>query len=171
MPETDGSFLARTRTHRWGGGALLALFLLLCLQPAHAQGGGFENVYVEPGRPAMEVYVLGDVGRPGKWRVTRGISLFDVLAVAVPAGAGALGGEAEVTIELYRVRGNMRELVFEDDLASLISSADATMPLQAGDVLRVQAVVNRKIPLREILQITTSIASLVLLIVSLASSN
>ena len=116
----------------------------------------------------MEVYVLGDVGAPGKWRVDTEVTLFDLLAVANPGGVGA--GGADARINLFRSDGITRELVLETDMSELITSNLATTSLQPGDVLRVETVVDRPFPLRETVQTISSVASLVLLIISLTSS-
>lgn len=151
---------------------VLALILVAAAGAAPAQPGsqltGLENVYVHPGRPAMEVYVLGDVGAPGKWRVDTEVTLFDLLAVANPGGVGA--GREDARVHLFRSDGITRELVLETNMSELITSNLATTSLQPGDVLRVETVVDNPFPLQQTIQTVTSIASLVLLIISLTSN-
>ena len=174
MYEIEGVLPAFSRRRAWVQGRVIALLVAIAvvmgIPDVHAQEVGVENVYLEPGRPAMAVYMLGDVGRPGKWRVNTDMRLFDLLAVALPVGTGSAGGgKAEVRVELYRVSGNTRTLAFQGSLSPLIVSEEASMPLEAGDVIRVETVVKRGLPLLEILQITTSVATLVLLVVNLVS--
>ena len=135
--------------------------------PVRAQGTGVENLYILPGRPAMEIYLLGGVSRPGKWRVDTEATLFDVLAVANPTG---VGGNQEVKVQLFRSVGATRSLVLDTSLEEIVAGEQATMPLQADDVLRVETIVDRPFSLLQTIQTVSSVAGLVLLIVNIATN-
>ena len=158
---------------RWASALCLAALVVFSARGVAAQGQvGPENVYLQPGQPGMDIYILGDVARPGKWRVTTGAELFDVLAVAVPAGTGGAGGaSSRVDVELYRSSGSTRRLVYEGSLDPLITSSEATMSLEAGDVIQVKAIISRPLRLVEVVQVVTGVASLILLVVNLASGS
>ena len=152
------------------------LFLLVYTLPVFAQDAGqttMENQYARPGHPTMVIYVLGDVGITGRWRVEREAQLLDVLAVARPAAITTEDSQSleDVRVKVYRGSDDGRALVFNEPIESLLTSSNASLRLEEGDVVVVDLIekVNATNSFREVLQIVTGVASLVLTAIALAT--
>ena len=134
---------------------LIVAGLLLAVSSVQAQEvPSAENTYFRPGRPTMEVFALGAVAQPGKWRVETGVPFLDFLAVLGPATASPDTDYAteEVRVQLYRAQGSGRALAFEQTLESFYTSDAAAMPLQAGDLVVVERFIERRSSLFETVQ-------------------
>ena len=156
---------------------VVSFVLLLAVLPASAQGTGLaamENLYARPGHPTMVIYVLGDVATTGRWRVEREVQLLDLLAVAGPLVVLTEESETveDVRVKVFREADQGRRLTFNESIESLLTSANASLLLEEGDVVVVDIIEKRQsttVSLREVLAIATSVASLVLTAVALAT--
>ena len=155
----------------------VSIILLLAVLPVSAQGTGLaamENLYARPGHPTMVIYVLGDVATAGRWRVERGVQLLDLLAVAGPSVVLTEESETveDVRVKVFREAGQGRRLTFNEPIESLLTSANASLLMEEGDVVVVDIIEKRQsttVSWREVLAIATSVASLVLTVVLIAT--
>lgn len=72
-------------------------------------------------------------------------------------------------MHLYRLAGSSRTLYLEAVMAEFITSERATVKLEPEDVLRVETAVDHSFPFQETIQTISSLAGLVLLMISLAA--
>lgn len=159
---------------RW---LVVSFILLFAVLPVSAQGTGLaamENLYARPGHPTMVIYVLGDVAITGRWRVEREVQLLDLLAVAGPSVVMTEQSETveDVRIKVFREADQGRRLTFNEPIESLLTSANASLLLEEGDIVVVDLIekpASTTISLREVLSIATSVASLVVTVVALAT--
>jgi len=130
-----------------------------------------ENLYARPGHPTMVIYVLGDVATAGRWRVERGVQLLDLLAVAGPSVVMTEESETveDVRVKVFREADQGRRLTFNESIESLLTSANASLLLEEGDVVVVDVIEKRQSTAVSLLAIASSVASLVLTVVVLAT--
>ena len=152
----------------------VSIILLLAVLPVSAQGTGLaamENLYARPGHPTMVIYVLGDVATAGRWRVERGVQLLDLLAVAGPSVVMTEESETveDVRVKVFREADQGRRLTFNESIESLLTSANASLLLEEGDVVVVDVIERRQSTAISLLAIASSVASLVLTVVVLAT--
>ncbi len=152
----------------------VSIILLLAVLPVSAQGTGLaamENLYARPGHPTMVIYVLGDVATAGRWRVERGVQLLDLLAVAGPSVVMTEESETveDVRVKVFREADQGRRLTFNESIESLLTSANASLLLEEGDVVVVDVIEKRQSTAVSLLAIASSVASLVLTVVVLAT--
>jgi len=152
----------------------VSIILLLAVLPVSAQGTGLaamENLYARPGHPTMVIYVLGDVATAGRWRVERGVQLLDLLAVAGPSVVMTEESETveDVRVKVFREADQGRRLTFNESIESLLTSANASLLLEEGDVVVVDVIEKRQSTALSLLAIASSVASLVLTVVVLAT--
>lgn len=153
---------------------LAVSIILLLAVPVSAQGTGLaamENLYARPGHPTMVIYVLGDVATAGRWRVERGVQLLDLLAVAGPSVVMTEESETveDVRVKVFREADQGRRLTFNESIESLLTSANASLLLEEGDVVVVDVIEKRQSTAVSLLAIASSVASLVLTVVVLAT--
>ena len=156
---------------------VVSFILLFAGVPTSAQGiaeAAMENLYARPGHPTMVIYVLGDVEITGRWRVEREVQLLDLLAVARPSVVMTEGSQTveDVRVKVFREADQGRRLAFDEPMESLLTSVHASLVLAEGDVVVVDLIekqVSTTVGFREILAIATSVASLVLTAVALAT--
>ena len=123
--------------------------------------------HARPGVPTIQVSVWGTVPRPGIYEVSESTSLDRLLTMAggAPIEARAENEEAQITIRLFRGRGQGgRELMYEAPLQDLLRDTGAYPSLQNGDVLVMETQVQRGFRWRDVLGIVSSVGSLALVV-------
>ena len=155
--------------------APLALLVALATAPA-AQPTGFgddlirEGVayfrFVEEAAPSIEVYVVGVGIRNGVYRLQRGVSLTETIALA---GGTARTDSTEraistSTVRVLRMQGATRRPIYEATAEQLFREPEVHPDLQTGDVIETQ-VTYEEVPepftFRDGLELAGRIASLV----------
>ncbi|PSQ68530.1 MAG: hypothetical protein BRD29_03655 [Bacteroidetes bacterium QH_2_67_10] len=87
------------------------------------------------------------------------------MAGGAPIEARAENEEAQITIRLFRGRGQGgRELMYEAPLQDLLRDTGAYPSLQNGDVLVMETQVQRGFRWRDVLSIVSSVGSLALVV-------
>lgn len=111
----------------------------------------------------MQVLVLGERAT-GMYVVGSGTSLLELLALT---GAGVGEGSSDVvrkiTVRLMREQGGRRTVVYEQEFATFLSEPDAYPTLQDGDIFTLEIEQHRRVGLREVLEVTSRLASITLL--------
>lgn len=128
----------------------------------------------EPGRPTMQVYVLGAVGNPGIWRVNRDVTFVEFLTLVSPSGIGVRSIDVlqNQTIELYRTEATGRQLVYTQDLNDVVSGLAPSPTLQHNDLLVFDSFQRprRRITFRTVTTTIGTASSLLLLYLRLRSA-
>ena len=160
-----------------------AAWLLLCilaLVPASAlaqvlgnpldvtSSGTSYRVFAQPGEPTVEILVLGE-GATGMYVVGSDTDLVELLALT---GTGASTSSSSdiirrVTIRLLREQGGQRAVVYEREFENFLSEPGSYPQLQDGDVFTVEVEQRRRTGLREVVEITSRLASITLLVLRL----
>ena len=155
--------------------APLALLAALAAAPS-AQPSGFGDglvqqgvsyfQFVEEAAPSVEVYILGVGTRNGVYRLQRGISLTEALALA---GGTARTDSTEraistSTVRVLRMQGATRRMIYEATAERLFLEPELHPALETGDVIETQ-VTYEEVPepftLRDGLELASRIASVV----------
>lgn len=154
----------------------ILLFCTAIAGTSYGQDGaveGMETLYARPGHPTMVIYVMGDVGTSGRWRVEHEVKLLDLLAVAQPAVIMTEESPSveDVRVQVYRGSDQGRTLTFDESIESLLTSSSAGLPLQEDDIVVVDLIDKSQSSrtIQTVLQIVTSVASLVLSAIAVAS--
>ena len=122
--------------------------------------------YAAPGQPTMDIRVWGAVRSAGIYQVEYGTSLLDVLTLA---GGPALPSETDrieqnVRVEVLRDPAGTRSVVLAATLDEL-TDPDVRLPeLQDGDLVTLTSESRQRFTWRDALSVTSSVASLALLI-------
>lgn len=127
--------------------------------------------YARPGRATMTVYLWGDLGTPGVWRVERDVDLIDLLSAARVSGIGrdAAGVASENTLHIYRGPGSDRQQIYEVELEQLLGEGADYPDLSEGDVLVIETKQRQRFGLQEASQLVTTISTLTLLVLQLSN--
>lgn len=128
--------------------------------------------YSEPDDVTMQVRVWGAVRNPGIYRVARGTHLLDVFSAAGGPSVGTRQASDDLTIRVKLTRateGGARQVVYQATMENEILVDDENPVMQDGDVLTVESFIERGFSVRDILGLGSSIASLVLTAISLAT--
>ena len=128
--------------------------------------------YAESDDVTIQVSVWGAVRNPGIYEVPRDFTLNSLFSAAGGPSLQVRQESDTQTIRLQLVReteGGQRQVVYSETMEGEIVVSEANPPLQEGDVLTVESFIERGINWRDFLSIGTSIASLVLTAVSLAT--
>lgn len=157
---------------------LVCLLALSVASPVHAQvlgnptdvisSGTSYHVFAQPGEPTLEVLVLGDAAT-GIYVVGTNTTLIELLALT---GSGSSSGQSadvrrEVTIRLMREQGGSRRVVYEQEFSSFLAEPGSYPALQDGDLFTVEVKQHRRTGLREVLEITSRLSSITLLVLRL----
>lgn len=145
--------------------------LALCLvaSPGMAQDN-FAYNYTRPGRAAITVYLWGEVGSPGIWRVEPDIDLIELLSAARVRERVDEPGISQLTsLRIYREEGGQRNEIYNQPMDQILSEARTYPTLQDGDILEVVIRRRRRIGLQTIAQAVGAVSSLTLLILRLAN--
>ena len=122
--------------------------------------------YAEPGELTKEVQLWGAVRSPGIYQLQRDA---DLLLLLTLAGGPALAAESdrevrEVNVRVVRDPSGARSVVLDAPLGALTSEATPLPGLQDGDLVTLTAQTRQRFTWRDALSITTSAASLAVLI-------
>lgn len=122
--------------------------------------------YAEPGEPTKAVQLWGAVRSPGIYELERDA---DLLLLLTLAGGPAVAAEDDRTIRSVRVRvirdpSGARTVVLDTDLNALTADAAPLPALHDGDLVTLTAEMRQRFTWRDALSITTSIASLAVLL-------
>ena len=131
------------------------------------------QTYARPGIPTQTIYIWGDVGTAGVWRVERNIDLVELLSAARLTGIGQAnpGYRSRTVIQVHRRSGSGHTLVYEATAEELLAP-DATYPgLEDQDVVEVERRTRRKIGFQLISSIVGTAASLTLLVLRLTDGR
>ena len=125
--------------------------------------------YAEPGQPTKAIQVWGAVRSPGVYQVELDTGLLTVLTIA---GGPATGMEDDrtvrnVTVQIIRDPSTARTVVAETTLEALTSEAVPMPDLQDGDLVSLTARSRTRFTWREALSITSTVASLAVLVLRL----
>ena len=155
---------------------VMGLFLAL---PAQAQeigrvgdietAGTSYHVFARPGEATVQILVLGDGG--GIYKIGAETKLDEFLALI--GGAPGFGvrtsqSRTSVTIQLYRVEGGRRTLVYEAPMEQMFTEPGQYPRLQDGDVFVVETKERNRIGWRDVLSVVTGISAIVLLVARLS---
>lgn len=134
-------------------------------QSAQAGERAFTNRYARPGRPTMTVYVWGEVGNTGIWRVERDIGLIELLSAVQVPGLGDESPEFErqVLVTVYRQQGDRRSQVYQRQLEEIASGAQDPPSLQEGDILEIRTEQQRQFSFSTVTTYIGTASSLLLL--------
>ena len=126
-------------------------------------------MFTAPGQQTHRIIVLGAVA-PGIYEIGEGTTLSELVALVRGNPTGEVSDQVsrEVTVQLYREEGGQRSVIYDADYDDFLRRPAAHPALQDGDVLVVEVVSKQRTRLRDILQITSSLASLTLLVIRLS---
>lgn len=127
-------------------------------------------VFTAPGQQTNRIIVFG-AASPGIYEIGEGTTFSELVALvrANPETENSSKTTREVRIQLYREVAGQRSVVYEADYEEFLRLPGAHPTLQDGDVLIVEVTVREKTRLRDILQITSGLASLTLLVIRFAA--
>lgn len=160
---------------------LVCLLALSVANPVQAQvlgnptdvtaSGTAYRIFAQPGEPTVQVLVLGD-GATGMYVVGAGTSLVELLALT---GAGVGSGTSsdvvrKATVRLMREQGGQRVVVYEQEFSNFLSEPGSYPTLQDGDIFTLEIEQRRRVGLREVLEVSSRLASITLLVLRLADA-
>jgi len=138
-------------------------------------GDDFTYQFRDPGEPSMRVYIWGDVGSAGIWRVNRDVNFIELLSAARPGGVGVERARQRqrVSIRVYRIVDNERRMIYDEQLNEILEEGLRLPDLTDEDVLevRTQERRGRLEQFRLITGVIGSTASLVLLFLRLTGGR
>jgi hypothetical protein len=118
---------------------------IACTHLAFSQGIGtdedaFTYQFRDPGEPSMRIFIWGDVGNAGIWRVNRDVDFIELLSAARPGGVGMERARRRqrVSIRLYRVVDGDRRMVYDKPLNEILEEGLRLPDLTDEDVLEVR---------------------------------
>jgi hypothetical protein len=123
-------------------------------------------VFTERGEPTMEVYVVG-AARTGIYQVGTGTSLVKLLALAGGVNEESLETDKIIvtaSVEVRRRQGDEMQLLYAADPNQLLVEPGRHPVLQSGDLVVLNVETERlpdRITLRDVLDVTARVASLV----------
>ena len=124
------------------------------------------NIFAEPGAPTIELVVLGSGIRNGVYRIQRGISLVETLAL-MGGTAASDSTDRTVTrafIRVLRNEGGQLQPIYEATTDQLLREVSRHPVLMNGDVIESEIeyeTIPEKTTVLEVLQIASRVASLV----------
>ena len=149
-------------------------FLLLVLSFGGGAAGqnlaGISGVavyrYAEPGELTKEIQLWGAVRNPGIYQVERGADLLTLLTLA---GGPAVSTEdartsRKTSVRVIRQPAGARTVVLDASLEELTSEPRPLPALEDGDLVTLTSEVSQRFTWRDALSITSSAASLAVLI-------
>lgn len=127
-------------------------------------------LFTAPGQQTHRVIVLGAVS-PGIYEIGEGTTFSELVALVRGNPAGEITDKVsrEITVQLYRESAGRRSVVYEAEYEDFLRRPDTHPSLQDGDVLVVEVISRERTRLRDILSITSSLASLTLLVIRLSA--
>lgn len=129
------------------------------------------HVFAFPGEPTVTVHLLGDIAS-GVYVVGAGISLLELLSVAGGAVRGQGGGDrSSFTVRVFRTTGARRTSIYEADMHQLLREPTEYPALRDGDVITVDSTVRQRISFFNLVNIATSVSTVVLLVLRLVEGR
>jgi hypothetical protein len=100
----------------------------------------FTYQFRDPGAPSMRVYIWGDVGNAGIWRVNRDVDFIELLSAARPGGIGMERARRRqrVSIRVYRIIDGERRIIYDQRLNEMLEEGLRLPDLSDEDVLEVR---------------------------------
>ncbi len=162
---------------------LTPLLALIALAPATPAQPGLVNeliqqgtayfVFVEEGAPSVEVYVFGEGTRNGVYRLQRGITLTEALALA---GGTARSDSTErqistSSVRVLRMQGATRRPIYEAAVERMLLEPELHPDLQAGDIIETNVTfedLGEPFTFRDGLELASRVASVVSVVLLLA---
>lgn len=162
-------------------------FLFVLAAPVYAQVPGAASppddvrasgtayfVFSELGAPTVEVIAVGEGGRSGIYRLQEGTTLTEFLALS---GGGVSSSETdrqivEAFVRVLRRQGGERAVIYEATVEQAIREPDLHPEFQDGDIVETDVTYEtlaEPFTWRDGLEITSRVASLVLLVLRLTS--
>ena len=126
--------------------------------------------YWVPGRPAINVFAIGDVNKAGTWKIRQDVDFVELLSVI---GVGSLTRPKDIntvvttTVRIRSRQGNRRVISYEEPL-DLVLAGEVVLPsLKDGDILILdtQERPRRRLTLRTVSSVVGAASSLVLLVI------
>ena len=144
--------------------------------PASAQDGyPRERTHMIPGRPSIDIYVLGATSSRGPWKVTDGIPFIELMSILLPEGLGNVPDNVvqKATLDVYRTDETGTHLAQSVDLRAVLRGEAPPPTLKNLDTLVFENVVKpkRRITFRGVLNVITTSTSLLLLYLRLRSAT
>ncbi|MDT0631228.1 hypothetical protein RQM47_08255 [Rubrivirga sp. S365] len=129
------------------------------------QGTSFFQ-FVEEGAPSVEVYVLGGGARNGVYRLQRGISLTEALALAGGTASTDSTERAISTsiVRVLRMQGGTRRPIYEATAEQLVLEPEIHPNLETGDVIETEVeyeAIPEPFTFRDGLELVSRLASVV----------
>ncbi|MDX1419437.1 MAG: hypothetical protein R3181_05670 [Rubricoccaceae bacterium] len=157
----------------WSLGMMVLLMagpLSAVAQPTVGQGVAVYR-FAEPGQPVIAVDLWGTVRSTGRFFVREETTLVDLLTLA---GGPLLQAETEqavreVTVEVSRMQGSARAVVYASVLEDLTSGVEAAPPpLLDGDVVTVRTSIDQTFSWIDAISVVAAVASVTLVILRIA---
>lgn len=126
------------------------------------------RVFAQPGEPTVQVLVLGQ-GATGMYIIGADTDLVELLALTGTGASEVTSDEVArtVTVRLMREQGGQRAVVYEREFDDFLSDPGSYPSLQDGDVFTVEVEQRRRFGAREVLDVTSRLASITLLVIRL----
>lgn len=164
----------------WAALGLPALLVALAAPPAAQVGAVNEIVqqgtsyfqFVEEGAPSVQIYIFGAGTRNGVYRLQRGISLTEALALAGGTAQtdSTRGSISTAFVRVLRMQGASRRVIYEATAEQYLREPEIHPALETGDVIETQVTfeeVPEPFTFRDGVEIAARVASLVSLILLL----
>ena len=163
-------------------GALAPLLLVTALATAPAaQIGAVNDInqqgtsyyqFVEEGAPSVEIYVFGAGTRNGWYRLQRGVSLTQALALAGGTAQtdSTRGAISTAFVRVLRTQGATRRVIYEATAERYLREPEIHPALETGDVIETQVTyeeVREPFTFRDGIEVAARLASLVSLVLLL----
>lgn len=128
------------------------------------------NQYARSGRPTITVFIWGEVGTPGVWRVEPDVDLIELLSVVRVTGIGVdeVGTRRRTILRIYREEGGQRSEIYNVPLERIVSEGGAYPAFQDGDVLEVVTRSRGRVSFRIVAQVIGAASAVALLIIRLS---
>jgi hypothetical protein len=100
----------------------------------------FTYQFRDPGEPSMRVFIWGDVGNAGIWRVNRDVDFIELLSAARPGGVGQERARQRqrVDIRVYRITEGERRMIYNERLNEMLEEGLQLPELADEDVVEVR---------------------------------
>ena len=125
------------------------------------------NEYYLPGKPVMDLYILGATELQGPLRVNQDITFLELVAHLLPAGVGSVpaGVKQISTMDVYRSDSQGRRLIYSEDFRSILRGEVNPPSLQHNDMVIFEHVEREKrLTFRNVSTVIGAASSIVLLV-------